>query len=105
MLSIDLLYYEDCPHYKEAENSLKEVLDEEHVDAEVHMVRVEPGEQADIHGFIGSPTILINGQDLEPEVDSEASYQGHCRMYLYKDQPFESPPKEMIRAALKRFTS
>ncbi|MGZ4904500.1 MAG: DF family (seleno)protein [Halobacteriota archaeon] len=105
MLSIDLLYYEDCPHYKEAEKALKEVLDEENVDAEVHMVRVEYGAQADIHGFIGSPTIRINGQDLEPEVNSEATYQGHCRIYMHKDQPFESPPKEMIRAALTRFTS
>lgn len=103
MLSIDVLYYEDCPHYKEAAETLKEVLDEEHVDAEVHMVPVSPGEHADIMGFIGSPTILINGQDLEPEVDRETPYQGHCRVYLYKDRPFEYPPKEMIREGLTRF--
>ncbi len=102
MLSVDMLYYEDCPHYKEATETLKQVLDEERIDAEVHMVRVEPGEQADVHGFIGSPTILINGQDLESSADQE-SYQGHCRVYLYKDQPFEYPPKEMIRDGLKRF--
>ncbi len=103
MLSIDVLYYENCPHYKEAAETLKEVLDEERVDAEVHMVPVSPGEHAEIWGFIGSPTILINGQDLEPEVDHETPHQGHCRMYLYDGRLFEFPPKEMIREGLKRF--
>jgi glutaredoxin len=104
MLSIDVLYYEDCPHYGEAANALKEVLDEEEVEAEVHMVPVSPGEDADKWGFISSPTILINGQDLVEEVDPGRPYQGHCRVYLYHDEPFELPPKEMIREALKRFS-
>lgn len=104
MLSIDVLHYEDCPHYGEAAEALKAVLEEEDVDAEEHMVAVSPGEEAEKWGFIGSPTILINGQDLEPEVDQETPYQGHCRMYMYKDEPFEFPPKEMIREALKRFS-
>jgi len=103
MLSIDVLYYEDCLHYEEAAKTLKEVLDEEGVEAEVHMVPVSPGEDADKWGFIGSPTILINGRDLAEDVDVGRPYLGHCRVYLYHDEPFEFPPKEMIREALKRF--
>jgi hypothetical protein len=103
MLSIDLLYYEDCPHYEEAAQALREVLEEEDVAAEVHMVTIAPGEDAEIWGFIGSPTIHINGQDLEAEVYKETPYQGHCRVYIYKNKPCEFPPKEMIREALKRF--
>jgi Domain of unknown function (DUF2703) len=103
MLSIDLLYYEDCPHYEEAAQALREVLEEDDVPAEVHMVAVSPGEDAEIWGFIGSPTIQINGQDLDPEVDTGVPYQGHCRVYIYKNKPFEFPPKEMIREALRRF--
>jgi hypothetical protein len=79
MLSIDVLYYEDCPHYEEAVKTLKEVLEEEGVDGEVHMVEVFPGEEA--FDFIGSPTILVNGKDLEPEADYEAPHQGYCRIY------------------------
>ena len=45
MLSIDLLYYEDCPHYEEAAQALREVLEEDDVPAEVHMVAVSPGEE------------------------------------------------------------
>jgi hypothetical protein len=68
MLSIDLLYYKDCPHYEEAAQALRGGLKEENVLAEVHMVSVSPGEDAETWGLIGSPTILINGEDLEPEV-------------------------------------
>lgn len=103
MLSIDLLYYVDCPHYEEAAQALRQVLDEQGVPAEVHMVEVSPAEDADIWGFIGSPTIHINGQDVEPEIDKETPYQGHCRVYIYKADMFEFPPKDMIREALKQF--
>ncbi len=98
-----MLYYDDCPHYKEAENALKKVLDEEHVDADVHMVSVSKGGQAAPWHFIGSPTIIVNGEDLEPNVNEKTPYQGHCRMYMYNNELFEYPPKEMIREALKRF--
>ena len=71
--------------------------------AEVHIISVSLGENAEIWGFIGSPTIQINGEDLDPEVNAGMPYQGHCRVYIYKNKPFEFPPKEMILEALKRF--
>ena len=52
--------------------------------------------------FIGSPTIRINREDVEPETDQRTEYQGHCRMYLYQGQLFSWPPKQMIRDALKK---
>ncbi len=82
---------------------MKEALDEEHIDAEVHMVSVSKGGQADPWHFIGSPSIFVNGEDLDPNVNSETPYQGHCRMYMYKNELFEYPLKELIRGALKRF--
>jgi glutaredoxin len=69
MLSIDLLNYEDCPHYEEAAQALRNILEEGDVLAESYMVSVSPGEDAETWGSIGSPTIHINGEDLEPEVD------------------------------------
>jgi Domain of unknown function (DUF2703) len=103
MLSIDLLYYEDCPHYEEAAQALKEVLADERVEATVKMVKVAKGGEAEAFGFIGSPTILVNGEDVEPGMDKTSPFQGRCRIYLYKGDMFESPPKDMIREALKRF--
>ena len=102
MLSIDVLYYEDCPHYKEAADLLKEVLKEERVDARVNMVRVAEGGEAEAFGFIGSPTILVERHDVQRGMDHTSPFQGHCRIYRYKGRVYEIPPKEMIREALKR---
>lgn len=103
MLSVDVLYYEDCRHYEEATKTLKAVLEEENVEATVNMVKVAKGGEAEAFGFIGSPTILINGHDVEPEMNHTSPFQGHCRVYVYKGEMFEVPPKELIREALKRF--
>jgi hypothetical protein len=85
------------------EGELAYILERKIFDRELAKEAARSGADAEIWGFIGSPTIQINGQDLEPEVDKETPYQGHCRVYIYNGKPFEFPPKEMIREALKRF--
>jgi hypothetical protein len=103
MVTIEFLYYDDCPGYPEALDILKEVLSEEHVKVEVNMIRVMNEDEAKRLKFIGSPTIRINGEDVEPGIEQSAEFRGHCRVYFYHEQVFEWPPKEMIREALKKF--
>lgn len=103
MLTIDFLYTDDCPHCPEALNILKEVLSEEHVEAHISTTLVTNEEEAERLKFLGSPTIRINGQDVEPGIAQRTDYHGHCRLYVYHEQVFDSPPKEMIREALKKF--
>jgi glutaredoxin len=103
MLTIDFLYTDDCPHCSEALITLKEVLSEEHVEADFNMIRVASEEEAEQLKFLGSPTIRMNGEDVEPEIEQRADYHGHCRLYVYREQVFDRPPKEMIREALKKF--
>jgi len=102
MLTIDFLYYDDCPHYPEALDILKEVLSEEHIEADITMIPVANVDEAEQLKFLGSPTIKIDGEDVEPEIEQRTEYHGHCRMYLYHEQLFGSPPKEMLRDALKK---
>ena len=98
-LTIDFLYYDDCPHYPEALDVLKEVLSEEHIETDVNMIRVANVDEAQQLKFVGSPTIRINGEDVEPEIEQHTDYHGHCRMYLYRGQLFSWPPKEMLQDA------
>ncbi len=103
MLTIDFLYTDDCTHCPEALNILKEVLSEEHVEADINMILVTNEEEAERLKFLGSPTIRINREDVEPGIEQRTDYHGHCRMYVYHEQVFDWPPKEMIREALKKF--
>jgi hypothetical protein len=101
-VKITFLYYEDCPSHDVALGRLRQVMSEEGIQAEVEIVKVETDEEAQRLRFVGSPTILINGQDIDPPLP-DAYYALTCRAYRLEDgriSPLPSP--DMIRRALRR---
>lgn len=96
-MKIRFLYFEGCPHKDEALELLHQVLEERGIEGEIEMVEVRP-EEAASEGFLGSPTIQINGRDIEKERRGDPPYYG-CRIY---PGGRGVPPKEMIMEALKR---
>ena len=97
---MSFLYYEDCPSYDLALERLREVMDEEGTPAEVEVVKVETEEQARKLRFVGSPTIHVTGQDIDPSSDSR--YALTCRAYrLADDRISPLPSKDMIRRAFR----
>ena len=100
-MRITLLYYEDCPSHNEALDRLRQVMADEDVGAEVEVIKVETEQQAQRLRFIGSPTILVNGKDIDPP-PLDAYYALTCRAYRLEDgrvSPLPSP--KMIRRALQ----
>lgn len=99
-MEIRFLYYEECPSHEEALERLRKVLDEEGIRADIEVVRVETTEQAKRLRFPGSPTILVNGRDIDPP--SNAQYALTCRAYQLEDGRISPLPSvEMIRGALR----
>jgi len=100
-MNIAFLYYEDCPSHDIALDRLRQVMAEEGVTAEIEIIKVEAERQAQSLHFIGSPTIRINGQDIDPP-PSDAHYALTCRAYHLEDgriSPLPSP--DMIRRTLR----
>jgi hypothetical protein len=103
-MQIELLYFEDCPSHEAALARLREVLAEEGTPATVTVIKVETEEQAQRLRFTGSPTILINGYDIDPP-PSDAMYALTCRAYHLPDGRISPlPSAEMMRSALRRAT-
>ena len=101
VLKIDFLYYEDCPSHAAALGRLRQVMEEEGIQAEVEITKVETDEQAQAWRFVGSPTLRINGQDIDPP-PADAYYALTCRVYRWEDGRFSPlPSPEMIRRALR----
>jgi hypothetical protein len=97
---ITFLFYEDCPSHELALERLREVLNEKGIDANVEVVKVESEEQAQELHFVGSPTILLNGQDIDPPPPA-SRYALTCRAYRLEDgriSPLPSP--DTIRQAI-----
>ncbi len=102
-MKVEILYFDGCPSYWEAQATLEEVLSEEGVSAEVGLVAVNTDEEAQRLRFPGSPTIRVDGEDLFP-VPDRAGYALGCRMYATPEGLRGSPTAEMVRAALAERT-
>ena len=99
-MRVSFLYYEECPSYDLALERLREVMDEEGIPNEVEVIKVESEEQARKLRFVGSPTICVDGQDIDPPSDSR--YALTCRAYrLADDRISPLPSKDMIRRAFR----
>ena len=100
-MRIDFLYFEDCPSHEQALDRLQKVLKEEGVQAEIEVIEVTTEEQALDVEFLGSPTIRIEGQDIDPVLE-HPNYALSCRTYHLEDGRISPLPSEaMIRRAVE----
>jgi hypothetical protein len=97
MTKIEFLYFEGCPSYKPTLDYLKKVIDEEKIDVNLELVLVESPEDAQKVGFQGSPSIKIDGIDLE---DKNDGFSFNCRLYSVDGKLTGTPSKEFIKERL-----
>jgi Domain of unknown function (DUF2703) len=102
-MNVRYLYFPDCPSHERGLARLKEVLYGQGLDPEIEIVCVDSDEQAHELGFIGSPTILVDGEDIDPEGLEGQCPALTCRVYRLEDGRYSPlPSEEMIRRALSR---
>lgn len=94
-----LLYFDGCPNWLVAEERLRSALASVGRNHEpIERVLVETSEDAERLGFIGSPTILVNGRD--PFASGEEPVALACRVFTTPDGRAGSPTVEQLVEAL-----
>ena len=94
-MKIQLLHFSGCPNVVAARTALREALAAEELVAAIEEIDVEhPGAPEWARGW-GSPTILIDGQDVTGEQRSTSLAASSCRLYAGG-----APSIESIRARL-----
>lgn len=100
-MRIEFRYWEGCPSHPEAMELLREVLRERGIDAEVEVREVTTQEDAEALRFPGSPTILVDGRDIDPEGAAKRAAL-NCRIYRLSDgSPSPVPSRDQLEAALR----
>ena len=79
-IKIDIQYFNGCPNSSEMIHRVKEAIKGGEEKIEFNEVLVESNEHAEKIKFRGSPTVLINGEDLEGRAEPEAASL-NCRVY------------------------
>ena len=103
-MNIELLYFDGCPSYEALLPRLRATLIEAGLGEEVRLVRVDTLEAAERERFLGSPTVRVDGEDVDPGAAERGDYGLTCRLYRTADGQSPLPPDEWIRAALARST-
>ena len=96
-MDITLLYFDDCPNWKIADQRLAAIA-AERTDLTVTRHLVDTLEEAERVGFHGSPSILVDGVDVFAEPGAGVGLS--CRVYRTPDGLAGAPTLEQLRAAL-----
>ena len=103
MLRVEFLFWQKCPSHPRAWERLQEVLGETGIEADVHRIEVRTEEEAGHWGFRGSPTLRVNGLDIDPDGVLKEPVGLNCRLYFNASgQGGPLPSKELIQKALKK---
>lgn len=95
-MRIELLYFEDCPHWETAHERLAQVATARGLKVTRRLVTT--AQEAEAIGFRGSPTILIDGRD--PFAVGVEPVGLSCRVYQTPRGPAGSPTIVQLREAL-----
>jgi len=98
---IGIFFIEGCPGVLPAAKHIKEVIAEESIDAEISLILIETPEDARQLHFTGSPTVRINGIDIETNIKDIKDYALRSRLYTIDGKNSDYPSKDMIRNAIK----
>src|SRR6059036_985558 len=99
-MNIEVLYFEGCPNYLPVIEMVRETLKSLGGQAEIREVEVRTQADAEAMAFVGSPSIRINGADIEPWARTAKAFGLSCRTYLDGSHRSGVPSRELLRHAI-----
>jgi hypothetical protein len=99
---VEILYFEGCPNHEPARAMVERIAEQLRVEPEIELVEVANPETAVELRFLGSPTVRINGRDVEPGAEERRGFALSCRIYRGQDGAAEQPDESWVREALSK---
>jgi hypothetical protein len=97
--TVEILVVPGCPGTQLAVARVREAGEELGLETNLRFVTIEGQDQAEANGFLGSPTIRVEGEDVEIGVEDRSPSLA-CRLYEHDGQSEKAPPVAWIRRAL-----
>ncbi len=100
-MKIEVLYFAGCPNHEPAVALVRRTVEQAGVAAQIEQIDVQSHAQALELGFLGSPSIRIDGRDIEPAARASTDYGMMCRTYSVQGRSEGLPPRELLLAAIR----
>lgn len=102
-MTIEVLYFDGCPSHEALLPRLREIVSVLDADADIELRAIETLDQAEQQRFLGSPTVRIDGEDIERAAVERTDFGLKCRLYSSPDGGQGGvPPDDWISAAITR---
>jgi hypothetical protein len=98
-MKIELLHFDGCPSWEKTLADIRAILAERGFSDEIKLVNVQSNEEAQELRFVGSPSVRVDGQDIDPETPDEG-FNLECRIYWVNGRAVGVPPVELIERAV-----
>jgi hypothetical protein len=99
---VEILYFDGCPNHEAARTLVEHVAAELSIEPQVQLVRVDGPDAAAERRFLGSPTVRVDGRDVEPGADARQEFVFSCRVYRSEHGFSGQPDEAWIRDALRK---
>jgi hypothetical protein len=100
-MRIEILYFAGCANHHPAVDRVRKIVEQETAVADLVEMEIKDAAMARVTGFLGSPSIRIDGRDIEPAARSSQAFAMGCRIYADQNGLAGLPPVEWIRAAVR----
>lgn len=101
VLRIEILTCEGCPHTAPTRQRVREALAADGIHADINEIEIATGQEATSLRFIGSPTVRINGKDVDPASQERTDYGLMCRIYSDGENFGGVPSEALLRQAIR----
>ena len=95
-MNVDIYYFQGCPNHAPTVALVRDVIRQMGVRVVLREVEVFESQKGTHAWFLGSPTVLVDGRDIEPAARGRLGFSFGCRRY--GDSGI--PPRKLIEAAL-----
>jgi hypothetical protein len=102
VVDIEVLYFEGCPNHEPLIAHVRDLMREASVAGDVRVRRVDSQRDAERERFLGSPTLRIDGRDVEPAALQRTDFGLRCRLFATPGGLRGVPADEWVLAALGR---
>ncbi len=97
---VEILYFQGCPNHERSRELVERIAAELRLQPAIEMVEVADPEAAARLRFLGSPSVRVDGRDVEPAAEQRDDFALACRVYLSERGTAGQPGDALIREAL-----
>ncbi len=101
-MNVEVLYFDGCPSHQALLPRLRELMERAGLDLPVRLTHIESVAAAERERFLGSPTLRIDGEDVDPTTNERTDFGLKCRLYPSAEGLRGRIPDELVLGALTR---